>query len=69
MLHLPKGGDPTLLNNYRPISKVCIPAKVLEKLVNDQLKKYLVSNQSVFKEQHSTVTASIKLLNANSKTL
>lgn len=66
-----KGGDPTLLNNYQPISEVCIPAKVLEKLVNDQLKKKknLVSNQSGFKEQHSTVTASIKLLNANSKTL
>ncbi|CDQ82994.1 unnamed protein product, partial [Oncorhynchus mykiss] len=33
-----KGGDPTLLNNYRPISKLSAQVKILETLVSEQLK-------------------------------
>ncbi len=36
-----KGGDSTVLNNYMPISKLSILLKVLESLVNDQLKEFL----------------------------
>lgn len=38
VLPLLKGGDPSVVNNYRPISKLCVLAKVLEKLVSEQLK-------------------------------
>jgi len=44
VLPLLKGGDPTLLNNYRPISKLCVLNKVLESLVNFQLKEFLSTN-------------------------
>lgn len=37
VLRLWKGGDPAVLNNYRPISNVCILAKPLECVVCDQL--------------------------------
>ena len=69
VLPLLKGGDPTCLNNYRPISKLSILSKVLEGLVNDQLKDFLHTNnifspyQSGFRKQHSTTTASLKLTN------
>jgi len=29
-----KGGDPKIVNNYRPISKLCILSKILESLIN-----------------------------------
>ncbi len=38
-----KGSDPTVLNNHMPISKCSILSKVLELLVNDQLKEFLSS--------------------------
>ena len=38
VLPLLKGGDPTLLNNYRPISKLLPLVKILETLVSEQLK-------------------------------
>jgi len=39
-----KGGDPSDVNNYRPISKLCIVAKILEKIISEQLKDFLDSN-------------------------
>ena len=36
-----KGGEPSSLNNYRPISNLSPLAKILESLVSDQLKEYL----------------------------
>ena len=69
MLPLLKGGDRTLLNNYRPISKLSILAKVLETQMNDQVKDYLSLNnilcpfQSGFRKQHSTAAAAIKVIN------
>ncbi len=64
-----KGGDPTNLNNYRPISKLSVIAKILESIVSEQLKEFLVSNsilsrfQSGFRKNHGTVTATMKVLN------
>uniref|UniRef100_A0A669EEG1 Reverse transcriptase domain-containing protein n=1 Tax=Oreochromis niloticus TaxID=8128 RepID=A0A669EEG1_ORENI len=64
-----KGGDPAILTNYRPISNLCVLAKVLESLVSEQLKEFLYSNevlsklQSGFRKQHSAVTAATKVIN------
>ena len=41
VLPLLKGGESSIVNNYRPISKLCILAKVFEKLFCDQLKDFL----------------------------
>lgn len=55
--------------NYQPISKLSILSKVLERLLNDQLKDFFQANnilspyQSGFRKQQSTITASIKVRN------
>ena len=46
-----KAGDPADLNNYRPISNLCVLAKIQESLVAEQLKTFL--------EQHSRVVKNI----------
>ncbi len=57
------------MDNYRPISKLCILSKILETLVNKQLTQYLndynilSSNQSGFRKGHSNTTATLKVLN------
>ncbi len=64
-----KGGDRSNPNKYRPISKLSALAKVLEGLISDQLKDYLETKnilndlQSGFRKKHSTVTATMKVLN------
>ena len=56
-------GDPP---NYRPISIIPVVAKVFERIVYDQLYRYLTENkllccyQSGFRTLHSTVTALIE---------
>lgn len=66
MFPLQKGGDPSDLHNYRPISKLSILAKILEA---SQLKEYLAEHnilthvQSGFRAGHSTVTVTLLLLN------
>lgn len=63
-----KSGDPSDLNNYRPISNLSALAKILESLVSAQLKIFIDSQnilnpmQSGFRTKHSTVTASLKVL-------
>ena len=58
-----KGGDRDNLDNYRPISKLPCLAKVLETLINNQLKRFLSAHsvlsphQSGFRANHSTISA------------
>lgn len=61
--------DPSVLNNYRPISKLPFIAKFLEKVVNKQLgvfleeQKLLDPVQSGFRKLHSTEIAVLKIFN------
>ncbi|KAI4830607.1 hypothetical protein KUCAC02_002226 [Chaenocephalus aceratus] len=69
VLPLLKGGEATILNNYRPISKLSVLAKVLERLVSEQVKEFLCINDilskhhSGFRKKHSTITATMKVVN------
>ena len=57
---LHKGGDTSDTNNYRPISIINSIAKIFEKLIFNQLSKYLADNnilsphQSGFRPNYST---------------
>ena len=61
VIPIPKGGNSTLVGNYRPISLLPLPGKLLEKLVHTQLMthledmQYLSENQHGFRKNHSTV--------------
>ena len=58
-----KQGERSDLNNYRPISVIPVIAKVFERIVYDQLYRFLTKEdviskqQSGFRSLHSTVTA------------
>ena len=58
-----KQGEPSDLNNYRPISVISVIAKVFEMIIYDQLYNFLTNedifydHQSSFRSLHSTVTA------------
>ena len=58
-----KKGDPTKKENYRPVSCLPVAAKVLEKIVNDQVSHFmetnnlLPQNQHGFRPKRSTMTA------------
>uniref|UniRef100_A0A3Q3ERT6 Reverse transcriptase domain-containing protein n=1 Tax=Labrus bergylta TaxID=56723 RepID=A0A3Q3ERT6_9LABR len=66
---LHKGGDPRDTNNYRPISIINSLAKILEKLIFNQLSHYvnifniLSPCQSGFRPNFSTSTALLKFTN------
>ena len=70
-----KSGDPTDFGNYRPISLLSSISKLLEKVVEKQLRAFLSRNNILFKNQfgfrtgHTTTQALIKLTNviANNK--
>ena len=48
---LPKEGDPTCCNNYRPISLLPLPGKIAEKIVHSRISEYLESNKILNKKQ------------------
>ena len=57
------------VNNYRPVSNLCIIAKIQEKLVLSQVSSYLNSHnpyntcQSAYSSCHSTETVLLKAVN------
>ena len=61
VIPIPKSGNLTQVKNYRPISLLPIPGKILEKLVHSQLSMHLENNhllsddQHGFRRNHSTV--------------
>ena len=63
-----KKNDKTEVENFRPISILCILSKILEKAVHVQLEKYLTDNnilysyQSGFRKGYSTDSCLINLL-------
>lgn len=60
VLPLHTGGDPCDLNNYCPIYKLSCLAKILESLMNSQLRSFLslmcILNQLGFRPGHSTIS-------------
>lgn len=55
-----KSGDKSQVTNYRPISLLCIMSKVLERLVYNDLNKFIIQNNIIscsqfgFRQGHST---------------
>ena len=60
---LPKEGDPTVCNNYRPISLLPLPGKIAERIVHTRLITYfetnsfLNKNQGGFRKNNSTINS------------
>ena len=69
VIPIPKTGNPHKEENYRPISLLPLPGKILEKLVHTQLTAHLEENallsdsQFGFRRQRSTTHAVSQLLN------
>ena len=61
--------DPNSLTNYRPVSNLSIPSKIIEKVVLSQVLAHLQQNnllnpnQSAYRQGHRTETALIKIVN------
>ena len=72
---IPKAGNLTQVKNYRPISLLPLPGKILEKLIHQQLSSYLegdlllVDEQHGFRKNHSTIHFVSQLTNYISKKL
>jgi len=67
VLPLPKVSNPSKCADFRPVSILCLFAKVLEKIVHDQIYDYATRNglmnplQSGYRKGHSTMTALLKV--------
>ena len=68
MVLIPKGADPTLVKNYRPITILPTVSKILEKhvktLIEDHLRLHapILPRQGGFMSTHSTVSALIQVI-------
>ena len=66
---IPKSGDLTNVKNYRPISLLPLPGKILEKLIHKQITAYLegetllTPSQHGFRRDHSTIHSLAQLTN------
>ena len=69
VIPIPKSGDLSKVQNFRPISLLPLPGKLLEKLVHKQLSEHLESKslltdvQHGFRKSHSTVHAVAQFTN------
>ena len=69
VIPLPKSGDLTQVANYRPISLLPLPGKILEKLIHKQFTDFIEDNslltnfQHGFRKQHSTIHSVTQLTN------
>ena len=52
MIPLFKGKDPSIINNYRPISLLITMSKILEKIVYNRLCSFLEKNNILFESQY-----------------
>jgi len=50
-----KKGPINLLTNYRPISIICVPCKLLERIVSNKIYSHLMHNNILHPEQHGFV--------------
>ena len=59
---LPKDGDLSLCTNYRPISQLPLPGKILEQIIHNRIDTFcnnnniLNENQGGFRKNHSTIS-------------
>ena len=56
-----KGKSKLELGNYRPISILPIFSKILEKLMNACMVKFLNQNKTIFEHQYTFMTFSIEM--------
>ena len=69
VIPIPKSGNLTSVQNYRPISLLPLPGKILEKLVHTQISNFLEENslltdkQHGFRKSHSTVHSVSQFVN------
>ena len=52
VIPITKSGNLTMVKNYRPISLLPLPGKILEKLIHSQLSEYLENDQLLTDKQH-----------------
>ena len=68
VIPIPKTGNLTQVKNYRPISLLPLPGKLLERLIHGQLSEHLedtlffTENQHGFRKSHSTIHSAAQLL-------
>ena len=68
---IPKGGTPTDVGNYRPISLLPAPGKILDKIVHKQMEDFveegelITNNQFGFRKNRSTLQATSQLIGHN----
>ena len=69
VVHIRKKGDLKLVGNYRPVSLLPIPSKILEKPIHAQVEEFMENNellsnsQIVFRKHRSTLHAITELTN------
>ena len=69
VIPIPKAGDLQKVENYRPISLLPLPGKILERLLHNQISvelenaEYFTQYQHGFRKSHSTLHSTLQLVN------